>query len=93
MPVKPARPCSQPGCPNLTHARFCEAHAKAEDERRAAEEREKEQEEQLRAARRTLAEVERQRLTSALDDASLLKRRRIEKSLARLDEELAELSA
>ena len=57
------------------------------------EEREKEQEEQLRAARRTLAEVERQRLTSALDDASLLKRRRIEKSLARLDEELAELSA
>ena len=33
MPVKPARPCSQPGCPNLTHARFCEAHAKAEDER------------------------------------------------------------
>lgn len=33
MPVKPARPCSQPGCPNLTHARFCEAQAKAEDER------------------------------------------------------------
>lgn len=33
MPVKPARPCSRPGCPNLTHARFCEAHAKAEDER------------------------------------------------------------
>ena len=57
------------------------------------EEREKEQEEQLRTARRTLAEVERQRLTAALADASLLKRRRIEKSLARLDEELAELSA
>ncbi|MCJ1695127.1 YihY/virulence factor BrkB family protein [Rathayibacter caricis] len=57
------------------------------------EEREKEQEEQLRAARRTLAEVERQRLTTALADASLLKRRRIEKSLERLDEELAELSA
>lgn len=33
MPSKPARPCSQPGCPELTPARFCEQHAKAEDER------------------------------------------------------------
>lgn len=32
-PVDPARPCSQAGCPNLTHTRFCEAHAKAENER------------------------------------------------------------
>lgn len=31
MPVKPARPCSHPGCPELTHERFCEQHAKAED--------------------------------------------------------------
>ena len=29
MPKRPARPCS----PNLTHNRFCEQHAEAEDER------------------------------------------------------------
>ena len=28
MPYKPKRPCSHPGCPNLTHLRFCEEHAK-----------------------------------------------------------------
>lgn len=33
MPRKPARPCSHPGCPELTHGRFCPAHAKVEDER------------------------------------------------------------
>ncbi|MDT3768202.1 HNH endonuclease [Gleimia hominis] len=33
MPVKPARPCSHPGCPELTHKRYCETHAKAEDAR------------------------------------------------------------
>ena len=33
MPSKPARPCSAPGCPELTHERFCETHAKAEDTR------------------------------------------------------------
>lgn len=33
MPRKPATPCSYPGCPKLTHHRFCEQHAKAEDER------------------------------------------------------------
>ena len=31
MPVKPASPCSHPGCPELTHERYCDAHAKAED--------------------------------------------------------------
>ena len=30
MPRKPKRPCSYPGCPNLTDGRFCEEHAKEE---------------------------------------------------------------
>ncbi|WP_455430372.1 hypothetical protein [Paracerasibacillus soli] len=29
MPRKPRRPCSQPGCPELTHERFCDEHRKA----------------------------------------------------------------
>ena len=33
MPFKPKRPCSQPGCPELTGTRFCPAHAKEEDAR------------------------------------------------------------
>jgi len=33
MPTKPKRPCSYPGCPNLTDGRFCETHAKAEAKR------------------------------------------------------------
>lgn len=57
------------------------------------EEREREQQEQLRAARRTLAEAERERLRSALPEASLLKRRRLEKQLARLEEELDQPAA
>lgn len=57
------------------------------------EEREREQQEQLRNARRTLAEAERERLRSALPDASLLRRRRLEKQLARLDDELDDLAA
>ena len=28
MPRKPKRPCSYPGCPNLTEGRYCEEHAK-----------------------------------------------------------------
>jgi len=28
MPVKPKRPCSQPGCPRLTAEKFCEEHQK-----------------------------------------------------------------
>lgn len=28
MPRKPATPCSYPGCPKLTHGRFCVEHAK-----------------------------------------------------------------
>lgn len=28
MPRKPKRPCSFPGCPNLTDGRFCEEHEK-----------------------------------------------------------------
>ena len=33
MPYKPKRPCSYPGCPNLTDGRFCEKHAKEEAKR------------------------------------------------------------
>jgi 5-methylcytosine-specific restriction protein A len=33
MPYKPARPCSHPGCPNLTHGRFCKEHQKEENAR------------------------------------------------------------
>lgn len=33
MPRKPKRPCSQPGCPELTHERFCDEHRKAEARR------------------------------------------------------------
>jgi len=28
MPSKPKKPCRYPGCPNLTHNTYCEAHAK-----------------------------------------------------------------
>jgi len=28
MPYKPKKPCAHPGCPALTNARFCPAHAK-----------------------------------------------------------------
>ncbi|WP_172119290.1 HNH endonuclease [Actinomyces faecalis] len=33
MPVKPKTPCRAPGCPVLTHERFCPEHQRAEDER------------------------------------------------------------
>ena len=33
MPRKPKRPCSHPGCPNLTEGRYCEEHTKAENKR------------------------------------------------------------
>ena len=33
MPRKPKRPCSFPGCPNLTDGRFCEEHKKKENKR------------------------------------------------------------
>ena len=33
VPNKPKRPCSYPGCPKLTHGRFCEEHAKKEAKR------------------------------------------------------------
>lgn len=33
MPRKPKRPCSFPGCPNLTEGRFCEEHEKQENRR------------------------------------------------------------
>ena len=39
MPRKPKRPCSHPGCPLLTHDRFCEAHAKQEARRYEQEQR------------------------------------------------------
>jgi len=26
MPTRPKHPCSYPGCPNLTHERYCEEH-------------------------------------------------------------------
>ena len=28
MPTKPAHPCNHPGCPRLTHERFCPQHQK-----------------------------------------------------------------
>jgi membrane protein len=56
------------------------------------EEREKEQQEQLRIARRTLALAERDRLRAAVPDASVFTRRRLERQLARVEEELAEAS-
>ena len=33
MPRKPKRPCSYPGCPNLTDGRFCPEHEKKETKR------------------------------------------------------------
>jgi 5-methylcytosine-specific restriction protein A len=33
MPYKPKRPCSFPGCPNLTEGRFCPEHEKQENRR------------------------------------------------------------
>ncbi|MBU5426166.1 HNH endonuclease [Tissierella pigra] len=33
MPKKPKRPCSSPGCPELTDERFCPEHAKKEASR------------------------------------------------------------
>ena len=28
MPYKPKKPCAHPGCPELTHSRYCPAHQK-----------------------------------------------------------------
>lgn len=28
MPFKPKKPCAYPGCPNLTHEKYCEQHKK-----------------------------------------------------------------
>ena len=39
MPHKPKRPCSWPGCPELTNGRFCPKHAKQEAQRYAKYER------------------------------------------------------
>lgn len=33
MPRKPKRPCSFPGCPELTEGRYCEKHRHLEDKR------------------------------------------------------------
>ncbi len=33
MPIKPPHPCNHPGCPSLTHSRFCLVHAKQEQQR------------------------------------------------------------
>ncbi len=33
MPMKPKRPCSYPGCPELTDGRYCEKHQKEVDAR------------------------------------------------------------
>lgn len=33
MPSWPKRPCSHPGCPNLTNKRFCPEHEKQENKR------------------------------------------------------------
>lgn len=31
MPCKPMKPCAHPGCPRLTHGRYCDAHQKQAD--------------------------------------------------------------
>lgn len=31
MPFKPKKPCAYPGCPNLTHGRYCEKHQRQAD--------------------------------------------------------------
>ncbi len=31
MPIKPKRPCSHPGCPELVTGRYCEEHQKLSD--------------------------------------------------------------
>lgn len=36
MPQRPLTPCAAPGCPALTAARFCPAHARQEQARRNA---------------------------------------------------------
>lgn len=33
VPQKPKRPCSYPGCPKLTHGRYCEEHERLESKR------------------------------------------------------------
>ena len=33
MPSKPKRPCSYPGCPNLSNGQYCEEHRKMERKR------------------------------------------------------------
>jgi 5-methylcytosine-specific restriction protein A len=33
MATRPMKPCSKPGCPNLTRARFCTDHEKQEQQR------------------------------------------------------------
>ena len=33
MPYKPKKPCRYPGCPELTHRRYCAAHTKVENKR------------------------------------------------------------
>lgn len=33
MPMRPKKPCSYPGCPNLTDGRFCEEHQREENKR------------------------------------------------------------
>ena len=33
MPRKPKKPCSYPGCPELTDGRYCEKHQKQENAR------------------------------------------------------------
>lgn len=33
MPHKPMHPCSYPGCPNLTHERYCDVHKREENKR------------------------------------------------------------
>jgi len=39
MPIKPRKPCSKPGCPNLTYDEYCSDHSKNINQRPSASER------------------------------------------------------
>ncbi len=39
MPYKPMKPCKYPGCPNLTHDKYCENHRSTNKDRASSSQR------------------------------------------------------